>query len=149
VYDDGGYWIAGEEPLPLLADAPPPELIRVDGARLLRIYDPPEKRKPSDGGWEAVVIATAPRQDGPWGGLLAWIGRRIIDAHQTGRARWAWCLLVKEQIEVVKPRRPYSPEAEWYGIEMPNQLGIAIRQAALLLPEHLRDAAMTPHSNQP
>jgi hypothetical protein len=55
---------------------PPPDRIRVRGARLVRVYDPPGTAK-VDGGREAVVLAWARLPDGAWAILLAWAGHFI------------------------------------------------------------------------
>lgn len=86
---DEGRWV-DEPPLPILTDPappPPPHLIRVHGAQLVRIYniDHPDPRK-RNGFTDAVLLAWAPLTGHDWAVLTAWLGTR-----QTGAAGTRGC----------------------------------------------------------
>lgn len=134
-------------------DPPPPELIIVPGAKLIRIYNGPRATKlspPPDGFREAVLLAWAPRTDG-WGALIAWAGWcRSPRGVGTEAARYGWLLVDETRVRPVRPTRSTNPEIEyaWFGREEPCERGRAIRAAAKTLPEQLRAAALTPAAHQ-
>lgn len=145
----GGRWT--DKPVLPLLSPPPPDLIRVHGgARVVRVYnvDDPDPRR--HGGFtEAVILAWAPRRDGGWGVLTAWLGGWQENTRTTGRGRWAWCLMRKDDFERgrVKPVVPFVMEGhEWHGHHPLDEVTRAMHEAAWSLPEQLREAALLPAS---
>lgn len=141
--NDEGHWVE-ETILPELK-APPPELIQVRGAQLVRVksIDPPGVER---GFREAVVLAWARIPGGGWAGLFAWIGAWQRGHRTTGGPRWAWCQVPEGRVEPVTPPRPLveAEDHEWHGYHEMSDLAEAVRRAAETLPEHLREAAVTP-----
>lgn len=119
------------------------------GAHLVRVYGPdgPTKR---DAGREAVTLAWAQMPDARWAILLAWAGYWMDEAapHQTEAARWAWCVYDEDRVELRRAPQTLYEGAAWHGWAEDGELNKAIRQAAGSLPEHLREAAITPAERQ-
>lgn len=141
--DAGGRWV--EEPILPELPPPPPNLVRVRGAQLIRVtaFDPAGNRR---GFTEAVVLAWAPLRGGGWGVLTAWLSGWQSGGRTTGRGRWAWCRL-PDDLSLVTPMPPprnLLEDDEWHGHHPDHGITIAMRQAALTLPEPLRDAALAP-----
>lgn len=141
--DAGGRWV--EEPILPELPPPPPNLVRVRGAQLIRVtaFDPAGNRR---GFTEAVVLAWAPLRGGGWGVLTAWLSGWQSAGRTTGRGRWAWCRL-PDDLSLVTPMPPprhLLEDDEWHGHHPDHGITIAMRQAALTLPEPLRDAALAP-----
>jgi len=138
-----GRWV--DEPvLPELPTGPPPHLIRVEGARLIRVMNVDAHNPASrDGYTEAVVLATAPLGGGT-GVLVAWLGGWQEGHRATGRGRYAWCRLLEDRVREVAPPRAKIDGAEWHGHHAEGEFAGAVRQAAELLPEEMRAAALTP-----
>ncbi len=136
-----------DEPvLPEIA-APPVDLIQVHGARLVRVLnvvDPDPRRR--RGFREAVILAHAPIPGGGWAVLAAWIGAWQERSRTTGGPRWAWVRLLEDRVAPHTPDRPLveAEGHEWHGYHELSDMAEAVRLAAASLPEHLRDAALTP-----
>jgi hypothetical protein len=138
---DAGRWV-DDPPLPEVT--PPPEhLIAVRGAQRLRVnnQDHPDPRR-RGGHTDTVALAWARAPGGGWAALLAWLGAWQQHGHTTGRGRFGWCRIPEVRVEAMPPDP--LPGAAWYGWFEPNELGAAIQAAALTLPGHLREAAVTP-----
>lgn len=150
--DDQG-WRWTEDPILPGLPPPPPGLILVRGATPIRIYDTPErvhivggKRRP-DGGRDGVVIAWAGIPRGGWAVLLAWTSYARVGLHQTALARWGWCRLDEARVKPLPPP-PAREGACRYGWYEGCELDKAVATAAAALPEHLREAAITPAERQ-
>ena len=137
-----------EPPLPEIT--PPPErLVRVHGARLVRIYtiDHPDPRR-REGFTEALLLAWAPvpgTRD--WAVLTAWLGHWQHGGRTTGKGRWAWLRLADGDVARGRVRAAtpvLMPEDEWHGHDPTAQFTIGARQAAASLPEQLRAQALQP-----
>lgn len=142
--DERGRW-EEDAILPELA-APPADSIQVRGAQLVHRLNVEAHNTPSREGYtEAVILAWAPLPDGGWAVLAAWLGAwRREDGRTTGKARYGWCRLLEDRVRPVDPPRTLIDGAEWHGHHELSQFALAVRQAALLLPENLREAALTP-----
>lgn len=141
--DAGGRWV--EDPVLPELPAPPTSLIRVRGAQLLRVYNVDSSNRGSRRGYtDTVALAWARLPEGGWALLAAWQGSwRGQGGRTTGRARWGWVRLLQDRVEAVE-RPPRIEGFAWFGWAEDSALGEAVRAAALLLPEHLRKAALTP-----
>lgn len=138
---DEGCWV-DEPPLPPIAP-PPAHLIAVRGAQRLRVnnLDHPDPRR-RGGHTDTVALAWARTPDGEWTALLAWLGAWQQDGRTAGRGRYGWCRVLEGRVRAMPVVRREG--VAWYGMYEPNELGAAIERAALTLPEHLREAALTP-----
>lgn len=144
-----GRWV--EEPIlpeldPDNPHAPPPaELIDVHGAQPVRVYtiDHPDPRR-RRGFTQALILAWAPRLDGSWGVLIAWLSGWQQGGRTSGGGRWAWCRLTREDVRRgrVRPVKPHVRlDDEWYGMPADSDFGQAVAQAVGSLPRGLREAA--------
>lgn len=127
---------------------PPPELIDVHGAQPVRVYtiDAPDPRR-RDGFTAALILAWAPRLEGGWGVLIAWLGARQEGGRTTGKGRWAWCRLTADDLRRgrVRPVKPHvGLEDEWYGMPTDSEFGRAAAEAVGSLPDGIREAASRP-----
>lgn len=142
--DEAGRWT--DEPLLPELPPPPADRIIVRGAQLVRVYtvDHPDPRR-RRGYSEAVILAWARTGAEGWGVLLAWGGswRQQIGGRTTVKARWSWCRLREDRVKPVRPP-PLQAEDEWHGHHPLSEFSEAVRLAAQLLPEELREAALTP-----
>ncbi len=140
---DAGRWV--DEPILPELPAPPAHLVQVRGAQLVAVrYVDPAGRRRGEG--DAVILAWAPLPAGGWAVLVAWIGAWQQNNRTTGAPRWAWCRYDKDLVRPAKPSRPLVEREgfEWHGWHRDSDLAEAVRQAAASLPEHLREAALTP-----
>ncbi len=138
-----GRWVDA----PILPELPPPpaRLVRVDGAQLIRVYNVDAPNPGSRGGYnEAVVLAWAPLADGGRGVLAAWLGGWQEGHRTTGKGRFGWCRLLSDRVREIPPPRAKIEGAEWHGHHELSEFAAAVRQAAELLPEPVRAAALTP-----
>jgi len=65
----------------------------------------------------------------------------------TGRARWGWCRILQDRTRAAPapPRLEDDDDPDdWHGQHPDSEFAKAVRQAALTLSEHLREAALTP-----
>lgn len=127
---------------------PPPELIDVHGAQPVRVYtiDAPDPRR-RNGFAQALILAWAPRLEGGWGVLIAWLGAWQEGGRTTGAGRWAWCRLTADDLRRgrVRPVKPHvGLEDEWYGMPADSEFGLAVAEAVASLPEGMREAAGRP-----
>jgi hypothetical protein len=144
--DRVGRWV--EPPILPEVDAPAPDLIQVPGAQLWRRLNVEAHNKASRGGHtEFVVLARAPLPDGSWAVLAAWQGAwRQPGGRTTGKARFGWVRLLEDRVTPATPPPGLVAREgfEWHGWAQSSQIAEAVRQAAALLPEYLRAAALTP-----
>lgn len=139
-----------EPPLPPLKD-PPPHLILVRGAQLVRVHnvDDPDPRR-RRGFTQVVILAWAPLPGGGWAGLCVWLsgwhGPGPRGSRVTGRGRFAWCRILRDRVEAWRPPRPYiqDPDQGWHGQGDPSEVSEAMARAAETLPRHLREKALQP-----
>ena len=142
---------------PILPELPPPPVdrIQVRGAQLAQIYDPPGTklmlggRPRPDGGREAVVLAWARIPGGGWAVLLAWTSYAKLNARGTALARCGWYRHDPQRVKPKAPPRYLDDEAQWHGWHEMSELHQAILEAATLLPEDMREAALTPRRERP
>lgn len=141
--DEGGRWV--EDPILPEVEPPAPGDILVRGAQLLRRVNIEAHNKSSRGGHtDMVALAWARLPDGDWAVLAAWQGAwRQESGRTTGKARYGWVRLLEDRVEPVD-RPPQIEGFEWFGWHRDSALGKAVRAAALLLPEGMREAALTP-----
>lgn len=129
---------------PVLPELPPPptDRVLVRGAQLIRVtFVHGGQRR---GFTEAMILAWARTGDGGWGVLTSWLGAWQENGRTTGRARWGWCRLIEDLVEPRRLPQHVAEDDEWHGHHPLDQFTEAMRQAAASLPEHLRQAALTP-----
>lgn len=137
---------------PILPELPPPpaDLIAVRGAQVVRVHDIDNPNPKLRGHTEAVVLAWAPIPAGGFAGLCAWLAgwneQGPHGGHTTGRGRFGWLRILEDRVEAWRPPHPYltDPDRGWHGLGDPGEVSSAIEQAVATLPEHLREAALTP-----
>lgn len=145
--DDGRF--LDDPPLPELAP-PPPELIAVRGAQVVRVHHTDHPNPKLRGFTEVVVLAWARVPDSEhWAGLCVWLAAvqepGPHGAHTTGAGRFAWLRMLPDRVEAWRPPHRYlDGEHGWHGQGDPGQVSEAILRAAETLPEHLRAKALTP-----
>lgn len=143
--EDAGRWV--DDPILPEVSAPPPERVLVRGAQLIRVINVDAPNRASRKGFtEAVILAWARLPDGDWAVLAAWQGAWQQHGHTTGLARCGWVRLLTDRVQAM-PIPPVSgliDGAQWHGHHELSQFAEAVRQAALLLPEDQREAALTP-----
>lgn len=132
---------------PILPEVAPPaaDAILVRGAQLLRRLNVEAHNRSSRGGHtDMVALAWARLPDGDWAVLAAWQGAwRQESGRTTGRARFGWVRLLPDRVEPVE-KPPRIEGFAWFGWHADSEIGKAVRAAVLLLPEHLREKALTP-----
>lgn len=139
---------------PILPELVPPPIsaVRVRGAQLVQIYGPPHPdpwgRPKPDGGREAVILAWAAIPGGGWAVLLAWTSYALVDLHATALARFGWYRLDAARVQPKRPPSQVSEGFEWTGWHPDSQINVAVRAAALLLPEEMRAAAVVPRARR-
>lgn len=141
-----------EEPILTPISPPPPGLVEVRGAQLVRIYDGPGAthepggRPRPDGGREAVVLARARIPCGGQAVLLAWTSYARLGGRGTALARYGWYRFEEQRVRPQPRPRTSSipPDAQWHGWHELSELHQAILRAAAMLPEQLRADALTP-----
>lgn len=138
-----------DPPLPALKP-PPPELIAVRGAQLVRVHFVDHPNPKMRGFIEVVVLAWA-RIPGSrdWAGLCVWLGTvqepGAHGAHTTGGGRFGWLRILPDRVEAWRPPHRYlEGESGWHGQGDPGQVSEAILRAAATLPAHLRELAVQP-----
>jgi hypothetical protein len=147
---DPDQWL-DEPPLPALAD-PPPELILVRGAQVVRVHFVDHPNPKLRGFTEVIVLAWAPIPNSrDWAGLCVWLAAvqepGPHGAHTTGEGRYGWLRMLPDRVEAWRPPHRYlEGEHGWHGQGDPSQVSEAILRAAATLPEHLRERALTPRA---
>lgn len=141
---------AWDERLVLPPVLPPPvDLVRVEGAKLIRIADSPDG-DPTDGRRLAVVLAFAQMADRGWAGLTAWAGSfKPQSGEQTERARWGWLRLLPDRYIPQDPPDPVPEGAHWSGLPRDSELRHAIYWARFMTPGDAWTLAGYPRSQWP